>query len=106
MSIGPDVVQVSQHLRVGADQGGFEVGKVVTQAVGPDEWLSPTQRGAGHAGEQVVLDLVVQTAHGQIDPSSAADVARGEHLAAEEVQLVTVARRGIPLWAGAKEQPR
>ena len=72
----------------------------MTQAAGPDQWLRPTQRGAGHAGEQVVLDLIVQTAHGQLDPSSAADVARGEHLAAQKVQPVTGTQQGHSLVGG------
>ena len=106
MSIGPDVAQVAEHQGVGADQGGFLVGQVVPQAEGPDERLRPTQGGARHAREQVVLDLVVQSRPWPVDPASAADVARGEHLAAEEVQLVAGPSIGMPLWLGANEQPR
>ena len=40
-----------------------------------------------HAREQVVLDLVVEPAHREVDGRAAADVARHQHLATQEVDL-------------------
>jgi hypothetical protein len=37
--------------------------------------LGPSQAGAGHGGEQVVLDLVVQGAQGEVGQPAAADIA-------------------------------
>src|SRR5216683_1680240 len=80
-----DSVQVAQRLGVGACQAALAVRQVLLLAEGPDQGLGAAQVRAGHGGEQVVLDLVVQAAEGEVGQQPAADVAGGEDLAAQEV---------------------
>src|SRR3954470_5619398 len=87
---GADSVQVAQDLAVRAEDGALVVGEAVPPAVGAHECLSPPEAGPGHAGEQVVLDLVVQAAEDEVGEPAAADVAGGEYLAAQVVELVLV----------------
>ena len=103
----PDGVEVAQRLGVGAHQAGLAVGQALLLAELPDQGLGAAQVGPGHGGEQVVLDLVVQAAQGEVGEPAAADVAGGEHLAAQEV--APVSRR--PGWAcpcgwGRRSMPR
>ena len=60
------------------------------------------QVGAGHVGEQVVLDLVVEPPEEEIDQAAAADVAGGQDLAAEEVELVGLGEGGHALVVGGE----
>src|SRR6266550_3105048 len=83
-----DGVEVPQRLGVGGDQRALVVGDAMLLAERPDERSGPAQAGPWHAGEQVVLDLVVQAAEQEVDEPAAPDVARGQHLAPEEVQVV------------------
>ena len=56
-------------------------------AVVPHDGLHLLEVRARHAREQVVLDLVVQAAHHEVDGRAALDVPRREHLATQEVDL-------------------
>ena len=75
-------VKVVQRLRVGVDQAGFTVSQAVFVAKAPDDWLGVAEVGSRHAGKQVMLDLVVQAAEGEVHQPAAADVAGGQHLPA------------------------
>src|ERR1700733_7957821 len=81
-------VEVPQRLRVRLEQGGLAVGHVAGGAERRDQRLRPVQAGPRDRGEKVVLDLVVQAAKGEVGQPPAVDVARGEHLTAQEVGLV------------------
>jgi hypothetical protein len=54
----------------------------------------------------MVLRLVVQAAEGEVGEPAAADVACRQDLSPQEVGLPDAVRIGMPLWLGAKEQPR
>src|SRR2546421_11481038 len=81
-------MEVAQHLHVGVDQAGFAIGHTVLAAELMYERLGATQVGSGHAGEQVVLDLVVEPSQDEVDQPTAAYVTGGQHLAAQEVAAV------------------
>jgi hypothetical protein len=95
-------VEVAQRLGVGAGQAGLAVGQAFVLAEGSDQGLAPAQVGPGHGGKQVVLDLVVQAAQGQVGQLAAADVAGGQHLAAQEVTVAGRAQDGHALVVGGK----
>jgi hypothetical protein len=74
--------------RMGSRGRVLAIGDALAGAVAAHEWLGRAQVGTGHRGKQVVLDLVVQSAEGEVDDPPAADVACREYLAAEVVGLV------------------
>src|SRR5690242_18853411 len=57
--VAADVVEVTQGLGIGVQQAGLGIGQPVLAAEPDDDRLGAAQVGSGHAGEQVVLDLVV-----------------------------------------------
>jgi hypothetical protein len=69
-----ECVQVAQRARVGGEQAGLGVGDLVLRAVGLHQPLGVAQVGAGHAREQVVFDLVVQSAEHLVDEPVAAHI--------------------------------
>src|SRR6185437_8129825 len=97
-----DGVEVAEGLGVGAGQAGLAVGQDVLFAECPDQDLGVPEVGAGHGGEQVVLDLVVQAAQRQVGEPAAADVAGGEYLAAQEVAAVGGGQDGHALVIGGE----
>jgi hypothetical protein len=98
-------VEVAQRLGVRPEQGSLAVGQVAFGAERGDQRLEPAQAGARHGREQVVLDLVIQAAHSEVGEPAAADVARGEHLAAQEVGLVGRSQDRHPLVVGRERAP-
>ena len=58
----PDVVEVAQDLHVGVDGAALGIGQGVVGAEGAHDGLRATQVRSRHAREEVVLDLVVQSA--------------------------------------------
>ena len=70
-----DVVQVVDDDLVRREQADLGVVHAVQGAVLADDRLDLPERRPGHAREQVVLDLVVQAAHREVDQDAAADVA-------------------------------
>src|SRR2546421_7807365 len=60
---GPtDGMEMAQRLGVGAEQRGLAVRQALLLAEPADEGLGAAQVGSGHTREQMVLDLVVETA--------------------------------------------
>jgi hypothetical protein len=70
------------------EQGGLDARDAEFAAVGPDDRPGVAQGGARHAQEQMVLDLVTKPTQQYVGERAAVDVARGQHLAAQEVGLV------------------
>ncbi len=97
-----DGVEVAQRLGVGADQAALAVGQVALKAERLDQGLGPAQVGPGHGGKQMVLDLVVQAAQGEVRQPPAAHVAGGEHLAAQEVGPVVGVQNEHALVVGGE----
>ena len=83
-----DGVEMAQRLGVGAEQGGLAVRQPPLGTEGGDQWLGPAQAGPGHGREQMMLDLVIQATQGHVGEPAAADVAGGQYLAAQEVDLL------------------
>src|ERR1039458_3591929 len=90
-----DVVKVAQRLGVGADQAGLAVGQVPLLAEGPDQGLGVRQAGPGHGRKEVVLDLVVEAAEGEVGQPATAHVAGGEHLPVQEAGAVRSEERRV-----------
>ena len=97
-------VEVAERLRVRLEQGGLAVRHVARGAERGDQRLRPAQAGPRHRGEQVVLDLVVQAAEGEVGQPAAVDVARGQHLTAQEVGLVVRGQDRHPLVVGRERR--
>src|SRR5919106_2588230 len=93
---------MADGLGVGAEQAGLGIVQTVVLAEGPDQRLGAAQVRPGHVGKQVVLDLVVQPPQHEVDQPAAAHVARGQHLAAEEVQLIGLGEGGHALVVGSE----
>jgi len=98
----PHPVEVPHDDAIGLEQPGLGVGDAVLGAVGADERLRPAQVAARHAREQVVLDLQVEAAHEPVDRPAAADVARGQDLAGEEVDPRVPRDQRHPLVVGGE----
>lgn len=77
------LVHVTQRLPVRVDEPCLRIGHTHLTAVGAHRRLGEPQMGAGHAREEMVLDLVVEAAEEPVGQGAAADVAGGEHLAAQ-----------------------
>lgn len=87
-------MEAGEGLPVGVDQAGLQVADPELLAVPPDDDLGPAQVRAGHAREEVVLDLVVETAQHDVRETASAHVAGGQNLAPQEVgPLVTSQNR-------------
>src|SRR6266566_3253623 len=89
-----DVVQEAEQLPIGLEERRLVVRDPMLLAELPDDRLRATHVQARHAGEQVMLDLVVERAVPEIGQRMAADVARGQNLGAHEVE----SRGGVGLW--------
>ena len=76
---------MAEGLGVRAQQAALAVRQVPLLAELPDQGLGMPQVGAGHGGEQVVFDLVVQAAQCEVSQPAAADVAGSKDLAAQKV---------------------
>jgi hypothetical protein len=83
-----DSVEVAQGLSVGAHQARLPVRHASLQAERFDQGLGAAQVGARHRWEQMVLDLVIQAAQGNIGQPAATHIAGGQYLAAQEVAPV------------------
>jgi hypothetical protein len=68
-------VEVAQYLRIGGQQTCLRVGNAALSAERPHGLLGVTQARPRHRREQVVLNLVVKAAEGEIGKHAAADVA-------------------------------
>ncbi len=84
----PDLVEVTQTLAVGLDRADLHVVDAALGAEVAHDRLDLPQVGPGHAREQVVLDLVVEAAQHEVDDRRALDVTGGQHLLAQEVEVV------------------
>lgn len=84
--VGTHCVQVPEYGGVGLHGGRLGVADPMVLAGPLDHTLRAVQVGPRHAREQVVLDLIVETAHQHLRDSTAPDVARGEHLPEQRVR--------------------
>ncbi len=69
-----------QYLLVGLEHTGLAIGNSMLFAKGPDERLCLSQFVPGHGWEQVMLDLIVQSAIPKVDQGRTLDVAGRKHL--------------------------
>src|SRR6202034_529450 len=97
-----DGVQVPKDLDVGIHRAGLVVGDAVLLAERAHRRLGAPQGRPRHGGEQVVLDLVVQAAEGEVGEPATADVPGGDHLAAEEIDLLVLAEHRHALVVGGE----
>jgi hypothetical protein len=98
------LVETAQRLTVGGDEAGLQVGHAQILAAAADHAPVPAQVRAGHAGEQVVLDLMVQAAGRDAGEPPATHVAGGEHLPAQEVGAVLAGEDGHALVTGGEDR--
>jgi hypothetical protein len=68
-------MEVPQHLRIGGQQACLRVGNAALGAERPHRRLGVTQTRPRHRREQVVLNLVIKPAKGEVGENAAADVA-------------------------------
>jgi hypothetical protein len=68
-------MEVPQHLRIGGQQACLRVRNAVLGAERPHGRLGVTQTGPRHGREQVMLNLVVKPAKGEVGEQAAANVA-------------------------------
>src|SRR5437764_13774347 len=81
------LVQEREDLAVRLKHAGLMIRDVVLLAIRANDALRLWQITTWHRREEVVLDLVVETAVPLVGDETGADVARGQHLAAQEVNL-------------------
>src|SRR6266498_4804661 len=97
---------MTKRLRVRADKRALAVGRSWVDGRGRHEVLGAAQAWPGQAGEQVVLDLVVEATEHEVHRPATAYVARRQHLAPEKVQLVLLGEHRHPLVVGCKGTPQ
>ena len=79
-------MQVLQYLFLGAQHAGLVTGDTSSDAEADDELTRLTQLVAWHGREEVMLNLIIQSAVHKVGDWIGPDVAGGEHLLAQEVQ--------------------
>ena len=79
-------MQAVQDFPVGFQHTRLVIGDGVLLAEGFDDLLRFSQSVPGHGWEEVMLDLVVQTAIPEIGEGAGFDIAGSKHLLAQEVQ--------------------
>src|SRR6266702_3402320 len=97
-----DRVEVAERLHIGSEHRALMVDKAVLQAERPHERTGTAQVRPWHAGEQVMLDLVVEPAEREVHHPAPAHVAGRQHLAAEVVQLVRFGEHRHALVVGGE----
>src|SRR5215208_4763260 len=95
-----------QDLFVGLKHAGLVVGDGVLLAESPDDRLRLPQLVAGQPREQVVFDLVVETAVPEVGDRVGYDVAAGQYLPAQEVHLAVAVQEGhgFVVWCEDRDQ--
>ena len=95
-----DLVQALKDFPVGLKHARLVIGNRALLAEGFDEKLRFSQSVPGHSREEVMLDLVVQTAIPEIGEGAGFDIAGSEHLLAQEVQLAVFIqnRHAFVVW--------
>ena len=103
----PDPVEVGHDRAVGPPERRSACsGRRRFVAVRLDDRLGPAQVRARHRREQVVLDLVVQAAQGDVDRRRPPVTLRLVSTCRRRKSILTSAGTiGMPLWFGAKEAP-
>jgi hypothetical protein len=81
-----DPVKVLQDFPVRSKHAGLVIGDGMGLAEGFDDFLRFSQFVPGHVREQVMLDLVVESAVPEVGKRVGFHVSGGEHLAAQKVQ--------------------
>jgi hypothetical protein len=66
---------VAKRLGIGPEQAGLRVRHVAVGAERGDQCLRPAQVRPRHGREEMVLDLVVQAAEGEVGEPATVDVA-------------------------------
>ena len=89
-----------QNVFVGLEHTGLAIGDCMLLAEGFDEWPCLPQFVPGHSWEQMMLDLVVQTAIPEVDQGRTFDVAGCEHLLTEEVRWAVLVHDGHAFMVG------
>ncbi len=82
------------------------IGEPALDAKRTDEVLGAGEIGSGHTGEEVVLDLVVQSAEDKGGEPSTGEVSRVTTCCCAKLISGSPTMSGMPLWLGAKLQPR
>ena len=83
-------MEMLQDLFIGLENRGLIIGNVVLLAKISNDVLDFFQSVSGNAWEEVMLDLVVESAIPEIREGAWFDIARREHLPAKEVDLIVL----------------
>src|SRR5262245_54930174 len=89
-----------QDLDVGLQRATLSIGYGTLLAERSHDSLRPLQLVPRHAGEQVVLDLVVQSAVPEVGERVSLNVATGQDLAPHEVELAVAVQSRHPFVVG------
>jgi len=75
-------------------------------AEGLDKRLCLSQFVPGHGWEQMMLDLIVQSAIPEVDQGRALDIAGCKHLLAEKVRWAMLVHDGHPFMVGGTDRTK
>src|SRR5437588_13106509 len=101
-----NLMEMADGLRVGIQQAAFQAGQAMFGAERPDQGLGAAQVRPGHAGKEVVLDLVVKpprTTSTIGPPRTLREVSTWRRRKSNSSCSLKI---GIPLWLGTKAHPR
>src|SRR5262245_58997576 len=93
-----------EDLDVGLQRAALSVGYRSLLAERPDDRLRFLQVVPRHAGEEMVFDLVVQSAVPEVGQRVSLDISTGQNLAANEVELAIAVQRRHPFVVGGEHR--
>ncbi len=93
-----------QNFLVGLQHTGLAIGNGVLLAEGLDQGPCLSQSVPGHGREQMMLDLIVQSAIPEVDQGRALDIAGRKHLPTEEVRWAGLVHDGHPFMVGGTDR--
>ena len=93
-----------QYLLVRLEHTGLAIGDRMLLAESLDERLCPSQVVPGHGWEQMMLDLIVQSAIPKVDQRRTLDVAGRKHLLTEEIRRAVLVHNRHPFMVGGADR--
>jgi hypothetical protein len=99
-------MQVLENFLIRPKHRSLVIGDRVLLTKGFDEALCFPQAVAGHAWEQVMLDLVVESSIPEIRHEVPFHIASRDDLAVQEAQVALFVYYGHPLMIGGKDRPQ
>jgi energy-coupling factor transport system substrate-specific component len=103
---GAHRAEMDQHLAIRPPGALLGIGDAALGTERPDQLPRPPEVGPGHGREEMVLDLGVESAEHESGEGATGQVPRGEHLAAEESQLVLAGQDGHAHVVGDEARPQ